>query len=155
MSTVPKGPISVTDDRVRHSDSACTHSLRGVQDALYVLSGKWKLPIIIALSGSPKRFRELQRLVTGITAKVLSKELKELEMNEFVVRTVYATMPVTIEYELTEYSQSLNSVIEALRDWGVQHRERIIGQHKTRVEAGNELVEADSEAAVGEAIGEA
>ena len=79
--------------------------------------------------------------MTGITAKVLSKELKELEMNEFVVRTVYATMPVTIEYELTEYSQSLNSVIEALRDWGVQHRERIIGQHKTMVEAGNEHVE--------------
>lgn len=96
-----------------------------------MLNGKWKLPIIIALSGSPKRFRELQRLVSGITAKVLSKELKELELNEFLVRDVYATTPVVIEYQLTEYSQSLNSVIQALRDWGVQHRQRIIGQHKT------------------------
>lgn len=151
MSTLPKGPISVTGDRVIHSDSACSESLRGVQDALYVLSGKWKLPIIIALSGSPKRFRELQRLVTGITAKVLSKELKELEMNEFVVRTVYATMPVAIEYELPEYSQSLNSVIEALRNWGIQHRERIIGQHKTSILADNDLVEEPVEEGIGAA----
>jgi len=114
-----------------HSSAECTRSQQGIQDALYVLSGKWKLPIILALTGQPKRFRELQRLVTGITAKVLSKELKELEMNEFVIRNVYPTTPVAIEYELTEYSQSLNSIIQALRDWGLQHRERIIGQHKT------------------------
>ncbi|WP_375446579.1 winged helix-turn-helix transcriptional regulator [uncultured Fibrella sp.] len=131
MSTVSQGPISLTGDTIIHSSSACSQSLQGVQDALYVLNGKWKLPIIIALSGSPKRFRELQRLVSGITAKVLSKELKELELNEFLVRDVYATTPVVIEYQLTEYSQSLNSVIQALRDWGVQHRQRIIGQHKT------------------------
>ena len=131
MSTVSQGPISITGDKIIHSSSACSQSLQGVQDALYVLSGKWKLPIIIVLSGSPKRFRELQRLVVGITAKVLSKELKELELNEFLVRDVYATTPVVIEYQLTEDSQSLNSVIQALRDWGVQHRERIIGQHKT------------------------
>ncbi|SOD79041.1 winged helix-turn-helix transcriptional regulator [Spirosoma fluviale] len=113
-----------------HSGAECTQSLQAVQDALYVLSGKWKLPIIIAMSGGPKRFGELQRLVSGITAKVLSKELKELEMNEFAVRHVYATMPVTVEYELTEYSQSLNSIIEALRTWGIQHRARILGKDK-------------------------
>lgn len=118
-----------------------------------MLYGKWKLPIIIALTGSPKRFRELQRLVTGITAKVLSKELKELEMNEFVVRTVYPTTPVTIEYELTEYSQSLNTVIQALRDWGMQHRERIIGQHKTSLSADSGLVDEPVEVAIGAAVG--
>lgn len=116
---------------VVHSSAECTQSEQGVQDALYVLSGKWKLPIILALTGQPKRFRELQRLVAGITAKVLSKELKELEMNEFVIRKVYPTTPVAIEYELTEYSATLNPVIQALRDWGLQHRQRIIGQHKT------------------------
>ncbi|MBO0948380.1 winged helix-turn-helix transcriptional regulator [Fibrella forsythiae] len=131
MSTGNQGPISVTNSSINHSAVECTESLRGVQDALYVLSGKWKLPIIITLTGQPRRFKELQRQIAGITAKVLSKELKELEMNEFVVRNVYATTPVTIEYELTEYSQSLNTVIEALRNWGIQHRERIIGQHKT------------------------
>ncbi|MEZ0484580.1 winged helix-turn-helix transcriptional regulator [Fibrella aquatica] len=131
MSTVSQGPISLTGDKFVHSATECNQNLQGVQDALYVLNGKWKLPIIIALTGSPKRFRELQRVVTGITAKVLSKELKELELNEFVTRHVYTTTPVAIEYELTEYSQTLNPVIQALRNWGIQHRERIIGQHKT------------------------
>jgi DNA-binding HxlR family transcriptional regulator len=131
MSTVPEAPRLPFGPNTPHSARECTQSQQGVQDALYVLYGKWKLPIIIALNGSPKRFRELQRLVPGITAKVLSKELKELEMNEFVSRHVYPTMPVAIEYELTEYSATLNSVIQALRDWGLQHRERIIGQHKT------------------------
>ncbi|NID09676.1 winged helix-turn-helix transcriptional regulator [Fibrivirga algicola] len=130
MNTVSQPPQLISL-HVAHSSAECAQSQQGIQDALYVLSGKWKLPIILALTGQPKRFRELQRLVTGITAKVLSKELKELEMNEFVIRNVYPTTPVAIEYELTEYSQSLNSVIQALRDWGLQHRERIIGQHKT------------------------
>lgn len=157
MTTSIEGPISVAHGRGKLSVGECNENLRGVQDALYVLSGKWKLPIIIALNGSPKRFRELQRIVTGITAKVLSKELKELEMNEFVVRHVYATTPVTIDYELTEYSQSLNSVIQALRDWGVQHRERIIGQHKSPTVAAeipvDEAIGASISVTIGEAVG--
>ncbi|GAB4014174.1 helix-turn-helix transcriptional regulator [Spirosoma sp. KCTC 42546] len=128
MSTAIEEAIPVTGLQPAHSNAACTQSLQAVQDALYVLNGKWKLPIIIALRDGPKRFRELQRLVTGITAKVLSKELKELEMNEFAIRHVYPTMPVTVEYELTEYSHTLDTVIEALRTWGVQHRERILGK---------------------------
>lgn len=131
MSTILEAtPPPVNGIRPAHSAAECTQSSQAVQDALYVLSGKWKLPIIVAMSGGPKRFGELQRLVSGITAKVLSKELKELEMNEFAIRRVYATMPVTVEYELTEYSQSLNSIIEALRDWGIQHRARILKKDK-------------------------
>ena len=103
----------------------CTRSMAGVQDALYVLSGKWKLPIIVALREGPKRFTELQRTVGGITPKLLSKELKELEVNEFVVRQIYPTSPVRVEYELTEYSTSLDQIIDALREWGWQHRARI------------------------------
>lgn len=112
----------------------CNRRLQSVQDALYVLSGKWKLPIIIALQEGPKRFRELQRIVNGITAKVLSKELKELEMNELLIRSVYATTPVTVEYELTVYSQTLNEVIHALSEWGMQHREKITGRYKPEQE---------------------
>ena len=104
----------------------CTQHLMPIQDALYVVSGKWKLPIIIALRERNTRFSELQRAVTGITARVLSKELKDLEQNEFVVRKVYPTTPVTIEYELTDYSDTLDAVIIALHDWGLQHRERIL-----------------------------
>lgn len=96
-----------------------------MKDALYVLSGKWKLPIIIALAHGHKRFKELEREIEGITAKMLSKELREMEMNQLVSRTVYDTTPVTVEYELTKYGESLDKVIIALRDWGIQHRKRI------------------------------
>jgi len=104
---------------------ACAKSLLPVQDALYVLSGKWKLPIIIALKYGHKRFKELNREIEGITARMLSKELKELEMNDLVKRTVYDTIPVSVEYELTPYGETLDTVIYALRDWGSKHRKRI------------------------------
>lgn len=109
-----------------HSEEACKASIVAVRDTLYVLSGKWKLPIIIALSTGPKRFKELLRSIGDITPKILSKELKELEMNDFVTRTVYATSPVTVEYALTKYSQSLNRIIDEMREWGLQHRKRIM-----------------------------
>jgi DNA-binding HxlR family transcriptional regulator len=110
---------------VKLSDTECSKSLLPVQDALYVLNGKWKLPIIIALIHGNKRFKELHKEIKGITAKMLSKELKELEINSLVKRTVYDTMPVTIEYELTEYGTTLDEVIIALRDWGLKHRQKI------------------------------
>lgn len=112
-----------------HGKEACRASLQSVQDALYVLGGKWKLPIIIALRElGPSRFKELERMVQGITPKLLSKELKELEMNQFVVRKVYPTVPVLIEYELTEYSQTVGPVLDALRTWGMGHRDRLMGK---------------------------
>ncbi len=114
-----------------HQDSAtCNKNLAAVRDSLYVIGGKWKMPIIIALIEGPRRFRELQRSLEGVTPKVLSKELKELELNSFVVRTVYDTTPVTVEYRLTEYSLTLRPVLDALRNWGEQHREHIRAQAK-------------------------
>lgn len=104
----------------------CIERVLPVRDALDVLSGKWKLAIIHALFWENRRFKEMQREVRGITAKVLSKELKDLEMNELVQRTVYDTVPVTIEYSLTPYGRTLNPVITALYNWGVAHRKRII-----------------------------
>ncbi len=90
-----------------------------------MLGGKWKLPIIIALFEGPQRFRELQRSLKSITPKVLSKELKDLELNEFVTRTVYPTTPVTVEYQVTEYSRTLGDVLFAMRTWGEKHRARL------------------------------
>jgi len=107
------------------STTECSKSLLPVQDALYILSGKWKIPIIIALIHGNKRFKELHREITGITAKMLSKELKELEINALVTRTVYDTIPVSVEYELTTYGTTLDEVIMALRDWGLKHRQKI------------------------------
>src|SRR3569832_1451479 len=115
-----------------HSKEECTRALTGIGDALYVIGGKWKLRIIIALKNGNKRFNELQRTITGISARVLSHELKELEMNGFVKRNIYTENAVVVEYELTEYSESLGGVLTALSEWGIMHREKI---RKERSEA--------------------
>lgn len=103
----------------------CAGSLRNVLDALYVLNGKWKLALILSLVHSSKRFKEIQYEVTGISSKVLAKELKDLELNDFIKRTVYPSTPVTIIYEATEYSRTLKNVITELSSWGEQHREKV------------------------------
>ncbi len=125
----------MTSPEIVHGGEACLKSIAAVRDTLYVLSGKWKLPIIIALSSGPSRFKDLQRNLQDITPKILSKELKELELNEFVTRTVYATSPVTVEYALTKYSQSLNKVIDEMRVWGLQHRKRMMNNSRKEKKA--------------------
>lgn len=107
------------------SHAECTGSLRNVLDALYVLNGKWKLPLILSLMQSSKRFNEIQQEITGISAKVLAKELKDLELNQFIRRNVYPTTPVSIIYEATAYSITLKKVLAELSTWGEQHREKI------------------------------
>ena len=106
----------------------CAEMIRPVKDALDALNGKWKLPIIISLSFGNKRFGEMAREIPGITDRMLSKELRELESNQLVNRTVYDTLPVTVEYSLTEYGESLDKVITELRKWGIGHRKRIMGK---------------------------
>ncbi|MBT1706111.1 winged helix-turn-helix transcriptional regulator [Chryseosolibacter indicus] len=105
---------------------ACETSLKYVSDALYVLGGKWKLPLILCLVRSSKRFKEIQNELNGISPKILANELKDLEQNEFIKRSVYPTTPVTIIYEATEYSHTLRNVLRELSAWGWQHRERIM-----------------------------
>jgi len=100
-------------------------------DALDIFNGKWKIAIMCSLNERKKRFKDLQRDVGKITGKMLSKELKELEINELVRRTVLDTKPVTVEYELTAYGGSLERVINELVDWGLKHRKRIFKKGKT------------------------
>jgi DNA-binding HxlR family transcriptional regulator len=111
----------------------CSASLAAIEDTLYVIGGKWKLKVIIALrERGAMRFNELQRTIAGISARVLSNELKELEMNDFVKRKVYTTTPVVIEYELTGYSNSLQQVLRAMIDWGIRHRSKIKTEAKKK-----------------------
>ena len=105
----------------------CVEYIRPVRDVLDIINGKWKLPILIALSFGKKRFKELERDVDGITPRMLSKELRDLEINGLVVRTVYDTVPVIVEYSLSEYGTTLDSVIVALREWGKKHRKKLFG----------------------------
>lgn len=110
-----------------HLTSKCMSVLHNVDDALYVIGGKWKLRIIVALADGPRRFNELQRMITGISPRVLSNELKDLEQNDFVSRTVDNTVsPASVMYERTTYSESLRDVIGALASWGAVHRSKLM-----------------------------
>lgn len=112
-----------------HSPAECSKQLLPIRDTLELLSGKWKIIIIMALLQSKSlRFKELQRELGTITGKVLSKELKDLEENGIVTRTVKDTSPITVEYALTDYGATLKNAIIPLHEWGMAHRRRMMGQ---------------------------
>ena len=94
-----------------------------LKDTMNVVSGKWKLPIIAALLREKTRFKELQENIEKITPRMLSKELKELEINGIVERLIYDHTPVLIEYKLTESGKKIISVIDAMIEWGLTHRQ--------------------------------
>lgn len=106
----------------------CKTFIRPVRDVIDLIGSKWKLPVVIALSFGNKRFKELERQIEGITPRMLSKELKDLEVNGLVHRAVFNTTPVTVEYSLTEAGKSLDRVIEVMREWGLEHRARLMTQ---------------------------
>lgn len=111
----------------------CNLQLQGVKDTQDLLSGKWKTVIVAALYyNGIFRFMDLSRHIEGIAPKVLSKELKDLEMNQLVKRTVKDTMPITVEYELTSQGKSLNKVIEAMGEWGINYRKSIFKKKQTK-----------------------
>lgn len=97
-----------------------------VHDTLNVISGKWKLPIIGSLLYGKKRFKELEREIPRITPRMLSKELKDLEMNGIVKRTVLDTTPVTVEYKLTPSGEDFKQVLEVMVEWGLELRRRTL-----------------------------
>ncbi len=105
--------------------SQCSAMLGNIGDAMYVIGGKWKLRIIVALHEGHSRFNELQRAIPGISAKVLSNELKELELSGFVHRHVDTGTPIVVTYHATDYTHTLQKVLEALAEWGGLHREKL------------------------------
>jgi DNA-binding HxlR family transcriptional regulator len=104
-----------------------SHNMLAMRDAMDVLGGKWRLPIVGILSFKGKmRFTEILRSVNGIGAKMLSKELQDLEANKLLTRTVKQTKPITVEYEITEYGRTLINLIQEIVTWGKAHREKIM-----------------------------
>jgi len=97
-----------------------------INDTMNVVSSKWKLPIIGTLLFGKKRFKELEREIPKITPRMLSKELRDLEVNGIVTRTVYDSVPVTVEYELTKSGKSLTKVLDVMVEWGLEHRENML-----------------------------
>lgn len=111
------------------AEEGCKKQIMAVHDAMDVLNGKWKISIITVLHyHNTRRFSDILKDVIGISNKMLSKELKDMEMNKLVKRTVLNTQPITVQYALTEYGKKLKSVINNLSDWGLEHRKKIIGK---------------------------
>ena len=103
--------------------------MRSVQDAMDALNGKWKIAIISSICCYGKRrFSDILTDVEGVSNRMLSKELKELETNQLIKRTILDTQPITVQYELTDHGNTLQSIITNLADWGVVHRKKIVGK---------------------------
>ncbi len=102
------------------SQAICKKNLLPINDALDILRGKWKIRILKSLIFGDKRFKELQRDIGKITPKMLSKELRDLEINKLVIRTVYDTSPPKVEYSITPHGKSLGNVIVELANWGLE-----------------------------------
>ncbi len=106
--------------------ATCQYKLMASRDALDVIQGKWRIPIIISLSYGNKRFGEIKADISDISPKILSQELKALEINNIISRTVYDSMPITVEYALTPLGNSLKPLLEEMLKWGIYFRKKMI-----------------------------
>lgn len=122
--------MTQTIKKEQRTHEGCTKAMIPVRDALDILSGKWKLQILIALSFGNKRFSQMSKQIHGITDKMLSKELRDLEMNQLIIRTVYDAVPVVVEYSMTPHGKTLEKLIDELQAWGTLHRKKILNKTK-------------------------
>jgi DNA-binding HxlR family transcriptional regulator len=98
-----------------------------LRDAIEIISGKWKLIILLVLQHKPFHFKELVREIE-ISPRMLSKELQELETNGLITRTVLSTKPISVEYAITEHGKTLNVVTSSIKEWGKLHRQKILSR---------------------------
>jgi DNA-binding HxlR family transcriptional regulator len=101
---------------------------RGIQDLMEIISGKWKLPILITLFEKPYTFKELCRKLR-ISPRMLTRELQDMEMNKLITRTVCNTKPVTVEYAVTQIGLTLKKVIAVMGTWGILYREKMLAHN--------------------------
>ncbi len=92
------------------------------EGTLEVIGGKWKVLIIWQLFRGQQRFSELFRALDGITQKMLTQQLRELEHDGIVHRTVYPQVPPKVEYALTPLGESLKPIVDAMCEWGLRYR---------------------------------
>lgn len=109
-----------------NTTAICQTRITAIKDSMEILSGKWKFHILGTLmQGGKMRFMDLLREVDGIAAKMLSKELRDLELNQLIHRTVLNTKPVTVEYEISEYGKTLEPIIDEIAKWGTTYRQML------------------------------
>jgi DNA-binding HxlR family transcriptional regulator len=102
------------------------HDCRPVGEILHQIGGKWTVLVINKLSDGPMRFSEIKRTVGGISQKVLTSTLRELEMDGFVTRTVTPSIPPRVDYELTDLGRDLQRPLQALGQWALDNRGRVL-----------------------------
>jgi len=101
-----------------------------VETAVNLVGAKWKILIIYHLIGGVKRFNELRRLLPGVTQRMLTLHLRELEKDGLVVRDVYPEVPPRVEYSLSELGRSLTPILTQLGDWGREYEEKFRGERR-------------------------
>jgi len=108
-------------------DCSSTYIL-AVNDTINVINGKWKAAIISSLFFGKKRYGEIEKDIPKISPRMLSKELRDLESNGIVLRKVYSTIPITVEYELTKSGHEFRKVLDVMLEWGLEHRKNTLGK---------------------------
>ena len=109
-----------------NTTAVCKNRMNAIKDSMEILSGKWKFHILGTLmQGGKMRFMDLLREIDGIAAKMLSKELQDMEINHLINRTVLNTKPVTVEYEVTEYGKTIEPIIDEIAKWGIEYRKSL------------------------------
>ncbi|MBB2163830.1 helix-turn-helix transcriptional regulator [Gluconacetobacter sp. 1b LMG 1731] len=106
--------------RIRHKQLDCSPGC-AVEATLELIDGKWKGVILFHLLHGTMRFNALRKRLPNVTQRMLTAQLRELEQDGFVLRTVYAEVPPKVEYSLTGRGRSLEPVIMALKHWGDAH----------------------------------
>jgi DNA-binding HxlR family transcriptional regulator len=97
----------------------------GIREVLDRIGDKWSVLVVVELAQGVRRFRELQRAVPGISQRMLTLTVRRLERDGLVSRTVFATVPPQVEYELTGMGHNLTYLVRALADWSAEHRDAI------------------------------
>lgn len=138
--------MSVTNTGVTHASSEKAARLEpcgqekhpdcGIRDVLDRVGDKWSVLVIVELASGPRRFRELQRAIDGISQRMLTLTVRRLERDGLVLRTVYPTVPARVDYRLSETGASLTHLVKALADWSLAHRD-VIANSRAAYDAQN------------------
>ena len=107
----------------------------GIREVLDRVGDKWSVLVIVELANGPRRFRQLQRAIAGISQRMLTLTVRRLERDGLVLRTVYPTVPAQVDYRLTETGASLTHLVQQLAEWSLTHRDSIAESRRTYDEA--------------------
>jgi DNA-binding HxlR family transcriptional regulator len=103
----------------------------GIRDVLDRVGDKWSVLVVVELANGPRRFRQLQRAIDGISQRMLTLTVRRLERDGLVARTVYPTVPAQVDYRLTDTGASLTHLVKALADWSLENRDTIAQARRT------------------------